>query len=155
MKKLNFTAIFALSLFFQATTALAGLPKEVAQFVGKEGTFVSLYNEKETRESNGRCKVIMSEYGDEYTITIEANTYFKVQADLENATRSVAGNGVIVYKTTDHGRRAGGSKCGDFIAMSNYRKTVEISEGIILVRQQYRCGFFEKNDIKEVCDMRK
>ncbi|MNJ92635.1 hypothetical protein D3C87_103090 [compost metagenome] len=148
-------AILTLSFFFQASAAVAALPAEVAKFLNKEGRFISLYNGDATRESGGTCRITMSEFGDEYTISIQASTYFKINADLEGATRSVAGNGVVVYKLKDHGKRPGGSACGDFVPMTSYSKTLEITENVLLVRQKFKCGFFEKNDIMEVCDLSK
>lgn len=146
-------AVLTLSFLVPTSAALASsLPAEVAKFVGKQGAFVSLYNEEETRESGGSCKVTLSAEG---RVSIEAGTYFGIHADLEGAVRSVAGNGVIVYKLTDHGRRPGGSVCGDFVPVTSYKKTLEITDDVILVRQQFRCGFFDKYDIKEVCDLGK
>lgn len=150
----NFIKIsLSLPLLFLATTAFAELPSEVSKFVGKEGQFVSLYNGKETAESGGSCKIKIHEF-DKNTVSIEAGTYFSITADLEGATRSVAGNKVVVYKLKDHGKRPGGSVCGDFVPLTSYTKTLEVSENVMVVRQKYRCGFFDKNDIMEVCDLR-
>lgn len=146
--------LLALAFTLSVSASLAELPAEVQDLVGKQGKYVDLYNGGETRLSGGHCTVKLSPYDSTgMSIVIEAPITYPSRADLEGAKKSIAGNGAIVFKTTEHGRRPGGSSCGDFVPMNGYVKTVEIKDNAIVIRQKYRCGFFEKNDIMSVCDL--
>jgi hypothetical protein len=152
-KNILFGSLFT-ALTLVASVSLAEVPQEVEAFIGKSGKYLDFYNGNETRESGRSCTVEYSKYDSEKTtVVINAPVMFEPNADLQGAKKSIAGNGAIVFKTTEIGRRPGGSQCGDFIPMSGYVKTVEIKNNAIVIRQKFRCGFFEKNDLMSVCDL--
>lgn len=144
--------ILTLFICFQSSGALA-LPEEVEAFVGKSGKHVSLHNGYETRQSGGVCKVTMGDSGsDSAGIVIEAPVPSKAQASLKNTKKSVAGNGALVFTTTEFAQRVG-VLCAESVPVTNYRKTVEIKDNAIVIRQKFGCGFFDKNDLMSVCDL--
>ena len=154
MKKNILLGSFLAAITLMASASMAEVPAEVQAFIGKTGKYFDFYNGEETRESGRTCSLEFSKYDQgQTTVVITAPVTFEANADLEGAKKSIAGNGAVVFKTTEIGRRVGGSKCGDYVPMSGYVKTVEIKDNAIVIRQKFRCGFFEKNDLMSVCDL--
>lgn len=117
---------------------------------GKSGTLMSYYNGKiYEAESNLDCSIII----EDNSLTIQAPTYFGINALLDNAKISEK-NGKTIITTTESGKRPGGSACGDYGVMTGYKKTVEVTDSSVAVIQEFRCNLVEKNNIKEVCNLK-
>ena len=116
----------------------------------KSGTLMSYYNGKiYEAESNLDCSIII----EDNSLTIQAPTYFGINALLDDAKISEK-NGKTIITTIESGKRPGGSACGDYSVMTGYKKTVEVTASSVAVIQEFRCNLVEKNNIKEICNLK-
>src|SRR5690606_33171469 len=144
------TMSFTVSFTF---AAFAQVPPEVARLLDRPGTYTSLYNgESYPNEDGGECTISMNPYGGDASIAINAATYFTPVADLDGAEVEYQADRVV-YTLNDSGKRPGGSVCGDITPLLSYKKTVEVFENALFIKQKYRCLFGGSEEIVEGCSL--
>lgn len=148
-------AIALCSLVCIATTAHAGLPKEMNHLKGRTGTLITTFSGKVyASESNIECSVTEATYDDGTdSVMIDAASYFPATGFLEGSKKSVKGDS-IVYTLNDSGKRPGGSACGDMVPLTSYKKTVEVTKNSLTIREKFTCAVFDRNDYIRTCTLK-
>lgn len=143
-------ALLSLALLSSIANA-SDLPKELQSKIGKTGTLTTTYEGKVYEsESNIPCVVTTSEYSDT-SIVLDASVYFTPVAHLDEET-TVEKNGTkTIYTLNDSGKRPGGSVCGDYGILSSYKKTLEVTNNSVAIREKFTCNLFERNDYLRIC----
>ena len=139
---------FALcSLVCIATSAHAGLPKEMDHLKNRKGTLITTYSGKVyENESNIECSITEAAYDDGTdSVMIDAGSYFPATGFLEGSKKEVKGE-TIVYTLNDSGKRPGGSACGDMSPLTSYKKTVTVTKNSLTIREKFTCAIFDRND---------
>lgn len=143
-------ALLSIALLSSMANA-SNLPKELQSKIGKTGTLTTT-NKGEVYEveSNLPCEVAVSENSDS-SIVLEASVYFTPVAHLDEETTVERSGNKSIYTLNDSGKRPGGSACGDYGILSSYKKTLEVTNNSVAIREKFTCNLFEKHDYVRIC----
>ncbi len=158
-RRLQVKAILILTItsILTQSYAYAQLPSDVSALMNKKGKLSSTINGKAVADEDGSdCEVIVNPYSAEEddSIQMSSRAYFNVTADLLGAKKETSFDGTIVYVTKAHGKRAGGSVCGDTMPLLGYKKTVETKRNKLTIRETFRC-LLSKYEIIQACTIAK
>lgn len=148
-------AIALCSLVCIATTAHAGLPKELNHLKNRKGTLVTTYSgEVYESESNIECSITEATYDDGTdSVMINAASYFPATGFLEGSKKEIKGDSIL-YTLDDNGKRPGGSACGDAVPLTSYKKTVTATKNSLTIREKFTCAIFDRNDYIRTCTLK-
>jgi hypothetical protein len=143
-------AFLTLGLFATVSAVEAKLPSEIEALLDQQGTYISRYNGEIRRGEYGtRCEVVRSADSDT-SISINSVAYSNAYAHLSSYKKSVQGD-VTIFTLPDSGKRPGGSVCGDMDPLVNYKKTVEVTRDLLLIKESFRCLLSGKTVIEQAC----
>lgn len=153
---------FVQSLVFVSITSMAFIAQAQTQpslrpLLGKKGQLSYSIDGELQFKTDCKVKVTNDDiYKMEYLALAKHDTgywSYTFGAILNDSSVISTANDVTVIKTTEHGRRPGGSKCGDITPMFGYKKLVEVGKNSITLREKYICGLSRVEEVA-VCQLK-